>query len=238
MRKRSKRHYFPLNGLLGDQMFMFRHGTDGSGGSGSGDGTGGTGGAGEGSGADNNKFYTKVELEAIIKDRLARDRKRFEGYDDYKKKAEEYDKLQDEKLSESERFKKEAAESKEREEKALSEAKKIRLDAAIEVQAAKLGFVDTNDALTLVDRTIIVENDNGFTGVKETLEKLLESKPYLKGEPAPGSTDVGSGTKPPGGGGGSNKSIDEQIQEAEKAGDILTAIHLKSMKTGQVHKTG
>lgn len=43
--------------------------------------------------AQPDKTFTQDELDRILKDRLAKERKKYEGYSDLQKKAEEYDKL-------------------------------------------------------------------------------------------------------------------------------------------------
>ena len=54
------------------------------------------------------------------------------------------------------------------------------ITAEIRVQAAALGFVDSDDALALVDRSKIAVDDKGdVTGVEDALKALAEKKPHL-----------------------------------------------------------
>ena len=111
-----------------------------------------------------------------------------------------------------------SAEKKKRDEALPASAQK-QLDAAmkaandkliaaeIRVQASELGFVDSDDALALVDRTGIKIDDKGeVTGVAEALKALAEKKPHLiKQDNGPGAWGQRHGT----GAGGETTATDE-----------------------------
>ncbi|MCZ7538247.1 MAG: DUF4355 domain-containing protein [Acidimicrobiia bacterium] len=67
--------------------------------------------------------FTQEHVDRIVKERLARERAKYEDYDDLKKKAEQYDQLQDEQKSELER-------ERAAREKAEAEAEKARQQRA------------------------------------------------------------------------------------------------------------
>lgn len=92
------------------------------------------------------KTFTQAELDAIVADRLARDRKKFADYDDLKKKAADYDGLLRDTESETEKRVREAREEGER---AAREGLRPRLVLA-EMRAAAAGRVEPDrfDALT------------------------------------------------------------------------------------------
>lgn len=50
------------------------------------------------------KTFTQAELDGIVNDRLTRERKKYDGFDDLKRKAGEFDKLADAQKSEAERL--------------------------------------------------------------------------------------------------------------------------------------
>lgn len=52
---------------------------------------------------DKDKTFTQTDVERIVNERLARERKKFAGHDDYKRKASEFDKLQEKNKSDLER---------------------------------------------------------------------------------------------------------------------------------------
>lgn len=58
--------------------------------------------------------------------------------------------------------------------------KQTTIQHAVEITAAKLGFTDPGDALSLLDHSAIKIGDNGkVDGVEDALKDLLKRKPYL-----------------------------------------------------------
>lgn len=55
-------------------------------------------------GKDDGKTFTQADVDKLIADRIARERKKFVGFDDLKKKAAELDKIQDAQKSEVEKL--------------------------------------------------------------------------------------------------------------------------------------
>ena len=73
---------------------------------------------------------------------------------------------------------------------------------------------------------ISLDGEN-ILGLTEQIKSIQESDGYLFGEGQTGP--VGGGTNPPGGG-NVPKNIDQQIEEAIKAGDIALSLRLKNQK--------
>ena len=70
-------------------------------------------------------------------------------------------------------------------------------DNAIQREAIKLGVVDLDAVLKLVDRNSIkLEDDGTLSGVEAAVKTLLDEKAYLKGKP--GQTAIGTPTAPGG----------------------------------------
>lgn len=106
-----------------------------------------------------------------------------------------------------------------------------------EVRAAAAGrLADPADASRFIDLTQFEVNDSGDVDAEEigeAIEDLLKRKPYLaaganKRFQGGGDGGQGRGSKQP--------SLDEQIAEAEKAGDTMRAIGLKAQKLNQTSK--
>ena len=76
----------------------------------------------------------------------------------------------------------------------------------------------------LLDMDKVKLDGDQLLGIDEQLKALKESDSYLFGEPG----KVGGGTNPPGG--AEPKTIDQQIEEAVKAGNTALAIRLKNEK--------
>jgi hypothetical protein len=82
------------------------------------------------------------------------------------------------------------------------------IKAEIKLLASELGIVDPDAAYSLMDKGgIKVNEDDSIEGVKESLAKLLEAKPYLKAVKVP--PNVGGGGSNPGGGGSTAPTKEE-----------------------------
>jgi hypothetical protein len=180
------------------------------GGSGAGDaGSGGTGAAGEGEGGEGGsgagdagkpagdgapKTFTQEQIDKIVKDRLERQRQQFAGFDDLKKKAEDWDKLQEEQKSELEKASDRATKAEEERDRALQTGNERLLRGEVKAAAAKAGFIDPDDAFALLDRTDVkIDDDGNVAGIDEALKALAEAKPHLVTDTrAGGSADGGA----------------------------------------------
>ncbi|WP_052304529.1 hypothetical protein [Paenibacillus larvae] len=171
----------------------------------------GEGGEGDGEQAkevETSKTFTQEELDKIVADRLARERKKAEKYSDYddiKTKLTEYERLAEEKrladLSEQERLA-EAAKKHEEEKQALaSELEKVRgeiqkeriTNEFIKAATGKVAYVDA--ALKLADLSTVKMEDGKVTGMDEVVENLLKANPFLANKP---QQPIGGGTNPSG----------------------------------------
>jgi hypothetical protein len=146
------------------------------------------GGSGEGSGGDNEddkdgggagdkgggRSFTQDELDAIVRDRIKRERKLWtQKIEDEKKKAA---------MTEAERLKTEKDQAEKIAAEAIERANRRLIRSEVVAQAAKLNIVDPDAAYALMDKEIVkVEDDDTVTGVKKALEDLVKSKPYLVG---------------------------------------------------------
>lgn len=91
-------------------------------------------------------------------------------------------KIDDDKLSETEKLTKAAAEAAARAEAAEAKVKATQVQIEIERQARKLKIQDEEAALKLLDHTLIKYDDGGKpTNVEALLTDLVKAKPYLIG---------------------------------------------------------
>lgn len=102
-----------------------------------------------------------------------------------------------------------------------------------EIKAAAAGkLADPTDAVAFIDASEIDVDDDGNVdedAIADAIADLLKKKPHLAvqdGKRFKGSADGGARK-------GSTKSIDDQIAEAEKAGDHLRAIALKQQRAAE-----
>lgn len=153
------------------------------------DGDGGEGGGGEqtpsgqeNGGGDGGAQYTppatQADLDRIVEARLARERDKYKGYDDYKSKAAKWDQLEDEKKTPSEK----AIEEARAQATGETSVKFERRIAATEIKsiAATVGFLDPADALAVLgDEVPKKDDDIDVDELKKRVEKLASDKPYL-----------------------------------------------------------
>ncbi len=127
------------------------------------------------------KTFTQAELEAIIADRLKREREKYKDYSDLKKAAEEYQRIKESQMSETEKLQAKLAEY----ERQLLEKEREAAEAKMELLKA-----------SLLEKAGLPKEWSGRvygTNEKEIEEDIKELKKIL-GIP----TKVGGGTNPAG----------------------------------------
>lgn len=144
------------------------------------------------------KTFTQSEVDAIVRDRLARDRKGREDYDNIKAKLADFEGKQTEWSAAKEAAEKRAQEAEEARTKALETANQ-RLVKAEFKELATTGEVKIrpdaiDDAFKLADISGVTVDDAGnVAGMPDVIKALVESKPYL-GEQPNGSRQIGGDT--------------------------------------------
>lgn len=124
---------------------------------------------------------------------------RFKSLNERAKKADALEKAQAEaeekRLQDAKKFE-ELATKRAQERDAISSKYTLAVqDNRIITEATKVGVVDIETVLKLVDRANIVIDENGnVSGVSEAVQSLLTAKPFLKGKA--GATTIGSPTNP------------------------------------------
>lgn len=138
------------------------------------------------------RTFSQADLDKIVQDRLARERAKYEGFDDLKKKADEFDKLQEAQKTELERANEARAKAERDAADAAERAQRLLADTAI-ITAAAGKFADPADAVALLDRAQIDFADDGTpTNVGDLVSALLEAKPHLAASRPVGSADQGA----------------------------------------------
>lgn len=180
------------------------------------------------------KTFTQEELDRIVSDRLARDRKDRLSDDDIaalQARAKKADELEAASLSQAEKLQKDAEKAQEERDAAQQAAKdatdranKMLMRAQIISAAAKQGAVDSDAVYALMQAgdftvqkdgqeiRVTVGDDGQVTGHEEAVTAFLEAKTYLVGStPTPG----------PGGGGARPVPVTTALTEEEKAAAAL-----------------
>jgi hypothetical protein len=100
----------------------------------------------------------------------------------------------------------------------------MQLDFALERALTTAKAKNAKAVKALLDMEKVKLDGEQLLGLDDQLKELQKSDAYLFGEPG----KVGGGTNPPGG--AEPKTIDQQIEEAVKAGNTALAIRLKNEK--------
>lgn len=176
-------------------------------------------------GASSEKTYkTQAEVDAIVRDRLARERSKYTDYDELKAKAAKLDELEAASQSELEREKAARERAEAEKAKALETANVRLVNAAILAEAAKNNVKSPELLMGALDKSAMTVGDDGqVTGVEDAVKAALDKYPELVGKTtATGSADQGAR------GGGPDAITREQlagmspaaVQRALKAGKL------------------
>lgn len=181
-------------------------------------GDAGAGGDGTGKGSESSeesRTFTQEELDRIVGERLARERKNLGDVDELRRKAEEFDRLEEERKSELEKERDRAAkEAEQRTRDELEPTWKKRLLRS-EIRAVAAGkLADPNDAISLLDLDKFELDEDGNVDeekVAKAITKLLEDKPYLAANGARRKVDFDAGSRTPAPGG---EDVNARIRRA------------------------
>lgn len=183
--------------------------------------------------------FTQAELEAKIAERLSRERKKYADYDELKTKLSDYEAAEAERqraaMTEQERLQAELEAAKQAKEaadnarnQALDTANKraIRAEFKLAAAGANIRTDALDDAYTLVDKAgISVDDEGNVVGVKEALEALVASKPYLVATEPAKPKPIGGPNNPKT---EERKTLEVQLEDAKKRKDFSKVIELSN----------
>ncbi|QDX93630.1 hypothetical protein EEL30_15795 [Brevibacillus laterosporus] len=196
------------------------------------------------------KSFTQEELDRIVAERVARERKkteRFADYDDLKTKLAEYEQEREEKqraeMTEIDRWKtdlekevaaKQALEQSVTEMEAKYRQEKIRNAFITAATGANIAHIDDAYVLASSDLAKVTIDDTGnVIGVDSVVQALVENKPFLiaqsKREPITIGGPSGSEHET------ETKTLEARLEEAKKQRDFGKVLEL-SNKLGQLSK--
>jgi hypothetical protein len=145
---------------------------------------------------DGDRKFSQADLDRIVSARLAEEKQRQEARDRKTADDAEAKRLADQqeyqKLAEREKARADAAEAQQAE--AQTQRRRLALDYEVQLLTAKLGLVDAEAALLLVDPSQLQYGaDDKPTNLEALLGALVEAKPWLKAE----APSTGGGGSPP-----------------------------------------
>ncbi|WP_188068983.1 DUF4355 domain-containing protein [Brevibacillus brevis] len=193
------------------------------------------------------KTFTQEELDKVVADRIARERKKYDkfaDYDDIKKKAEEYEKLAEEKrladMSAQQRAEEAAIKAQEERDQLHAELERERAQIRrekIETEFIRLAtsanVAYTDDALRLVDLSAVEIGEDGKpVGVDAIVAKLVQDKPFLLGQkPQPRTVGGPSNPAPENTHKTSEQLLREAADKARKSGRMEDRVAYAQLKS-------
>jgi hypothetical protein len=178
------------------------------------------------------KKFTQADVDRIVQDRLARDRKERPSDDEIaelRDKAKKFDDAEAANASDLEKAQKRAEKAERDREEALTRVKETNLRSAILAEAAKPDrkVLDPEAVLSLLDRSKLELDDDGTPkNIAEAMDALLTAKTYLVdgGTGTTTRSDADQGARQTTGGVEQLKSTDgmtaEQIADAAAKGQL------------------
>jgi hypothetical protein len=158
-------------------------------------------------------------MDAIIADRLRRQKAQFSDYADLQEKAAKFDEAQKAQMTELEQAQAKAQAAEAERDAALQRANDRLIMAALTAEAAKQGFADPADAFTLADLAeVSITDDGAVTGVPEAVKALVQAKPYLIGRRTAPALDAGAGSGGRTTGDKQTRLTDEELAMAKRMG--------------------
>ena len=149
---------------------------------------------GDGKPPDKGRTFTQDELNAIVSDRLERERKKYSDYDDLKAAQAKLDEIEQERLTELEKVQKRADDAEKERDLARQQAQDTAIRAALAMEAAKAGALHPEDAFQLADLSSVTIDNGDVQGAVEAVAELIAgNRLVLKGRGAP-DLDAGAGT--------------------------------------------
>ena len=144
--------------------------------------------AGDGTGADSTKDTISLDEARKLRAEAASLRKRLKEFEDKAKADDEA------KLSELEREKKHRTEAEQERERLKDELRRLSIERAVESAATRIGIIDPDAAVKLLDHSALKFDSKGAVENAETLLKeLVKARPYLQGGTRRPSADGGAG---------------------------------------------
>lgn len=184
-----------------------------------------------GEGQQSTRTFTPEDVDRIVQERLARDRRgrmSDEEIEALRQRAAKLDEIEEQGKSELQKAVERAEAAEAAREQALQLANSRLVSAAILAEGTQQGALKPEHLHLLIDTGEVTVGDDGqVTGAKEAVEAFLKANPEYVGKPrAAGSADQGArGTSPNGKGQLTHADLQgmspEQIAQAEQEGRLV-----------------
>ena len=181
------------------------------------------------------RTFTQAELDAIITDRLSRQKAQFADYGDLKDRAERWAKFEEAQKSELQKANERAEQAEREKDAALSTAQEQLVKARFIAEASAQDVANPDDAYLLANRSAVdVDEAGNIVGVDLAVKALVDAgRLPLRTKPKAPGLDGGAGSGSRGGDGLPNLSAQEEAV-ARKMG--LTIEQYQKAKQAQAQK--
>lgn len=173
----------------------------------------------DGGGGQTPKSFTQEQLDAILADRLSRERQKYADYDTLKTAADELKKLQDAQKSEAEKLQDSLKAAQAERDEAVQRANDTLIKAAFISAGAAANLVNPADAYALADLSgVSIKEDGTVDGVEAAVKAIVDGgRLPVKGKtPAPSLNGGAGSTQRPGS--GEPPLTAEELATAKKMG--------------------
>lgn len=147
------------------------------------------------------RTFTQAELDAILADRLVRERSKYAGFDDLKAKAEKWAEFEESQKSETQKAIEAAQKAQQERDAAIQAGNTAMIKAKFLAVAASQGAEHPEDAYLLAQKNgVAIDDEGNVTGVDTAVQALIDAKRLpLSGKPTAPKLDGGAGGgNPPG----------------------------------------
>lgn len=147
---------------------------------------------------NNNNGGNQDDGKSIPKYRFDEVSERLQKLEAEKEEREKKDReAADKKLVEDKKFEELAAKRESDLNSANTTIREMKIERAVERVASKLGAVDSEAVIKLIDKSALkVDKDGNVENAEEVVKALLEAKPFLKGSGDGSPANVGGGSNP------------------------------------------
>lgn len=126
------------------------------------------------------KTFSQADVDKIVQNRLAKETKKFGDYEDLKARAAKADELEAAQRTDAEKQAARTAELERKDATNTTAVQEARLENAVLRSAGKVGIVDPDAAVKLLDHSAIeYDSDGKPTNIEKLLKQLIEERPYL-----------------------------------------------------------
>lgn len=149
----------------------------------------------DGKQGDGERTFTQQEIDAIVADRLARERQKYADYGDLQQKAAKLAELEEAQKSELQKAQEAETKARLEAQKAMEKANHRLVQAEFISVASRYGVAHPEDAFSLADRSLVqVDDDGRIDGVEQAVKTLVEAgRLPMTGRPQAANLNGGAG---------------------------------------------